>query len=124
MKPKRTVLEYLRDILGEMKKAERFVAGLEFSQFAANEEKVYAVTRALEIIGEASKSVPKSVAKRYSSVPWREMAGMRDVLIHDYPAVNVTVVWRTVTEDISRLKPLVERVFAELSEEERGLDET
>lgn len=123
MRPKRAASDYLRDILDEMEKPERFVAGLDLSQFAANEEKVYAVVRAIEIIGEASRSLSKPVRNKYVSVPWRDMSGMRDKLIHDYPGVNVAVVWQTVKEDIPRLKPLIARMLAELSKQDRATDE-
>jgi uncharacterized protein with HEPN domain len=71
------------------------------------------VIRALEIIGEATKQVPQSVKDSYPEVPWRQMAGMRDKLIHDYFGVNLVVVWKTVIEDLPNLEPLIRHVLAE-----------
>ncbi len=96
MKAKREYVDYVRDILDATKKAQLFVAGIDFEAFQTNDEKVFAVTRALEIIGEASKKIPASVRKRYPEVPWAAMAGMRDKLAHDYFGVNLRRLWETV----------------------------
>ncbi|HSB68679.1 MAG TPA: DUF86 domain-containing protein [Candidatus Methylomirabilis sp.] len=114
MKPKRAYVDYLRDILDAAQKARRFVEGIEFDSFVANDEKVYAVIRALEIVGEAAKKVPKSVQKRYPEVPWPEVAGMRDKLIHGYFGVNLRRVWQTVLEDLPVLQVGIERILADL----------
>ena len=68
-----------------------------------NEEKGLAVIRALEVIGEAARNIPKPIRKKYPNIPWDEMTGMRDKLIHDYFGVNLEVVWRTVKEDLSSM---------------------
>ena len=114
MRPKRVYEDYLRDILDATQKAKRFVEGISFDAFAANDEKVFAVIRALEIIGEAAKKVPKSVQKRCPEVPWPEVAGMRDKLIHGYFGVNLRRVWQTVVEDLPVLQAGVQRILADL----------
>lgn len=123
MRPEHKALDFLQDILDARSRAEKFLTGVDFEHFTANDEKVYAVVRALEIVGEASRSLPKSVRARYPAIPWREMSGIRDILIHDYPDVNLGVVWRTVKKDIPRLRPLITDMLAELSEELRGCDD-
>jgi uncharacterized protein with HEPN domain len=72
----RAYSDYLRDILSMIDKAQQFVAGVEFSEFSANEEKVFAVICALEVIGEAVKSIPQSERDRYPQIPWQAVAGM------------------------------------------------
>lgn len=106
--------DYVRDILDTVEKVERFIAGMNLEQFSSDEKTVFAVIRALEIIGEATKKVPQGVRRRYPEIPWREMAGMRDKLVHEYFGVNLDVVWRTLTQDLPSLKPLITRVVEEM----------
>ena len=73
--------------------------------------------RALEIIGEATKHISDEVRLRYPEVPWKEMAGMRDVLAHDYFGVDEETVWLTANEKIPQLKPSIEKILAEIGNE-------
>ncbi len=104
MKEGRSYRDYLADMLDSMDKARQFVEGMSFEQFARDDKTVFAVIRALEIIGEASKKIPPEVRTRQAQLPWREIAGMRDKLTHDYFGVNLRVVWRTVAEDLPSLE--------------------
>jgi len=108
---KKDFLHYVEDILDAMAKAETFVQGLDYEGFATDAKTAFAVTRALEIIGEAAKKVPRSVRSHYPDVPWKDIAGMRDKLIHEYWGVNLETVWKTVKEDVPSLKPLFESIL-------------
>jgi len=108
------VLDYLDDILEAVDKIERYTAGMDYDEFVADEKTVDAVLRNFEVIGEAAKNVPEDVRQEYTAVPWSEMAGMRDKLIHGYATVELQIVWMTVKEEISALGPQIQQIRDEL----------
>ncbi|MCS7096810.1 MAG: DUF86 domain-containing protein [Candidatus Bathyarchaeota archaeon] len=107
----REFLDYVEDIIEAMNDALNFVDEMEYASFVEDKKTVYAVLRALEIIGEAVKKLPKELREHYPKVPWKEMAGMRNKLIHGYFGVDLKRVWRTIKEDIPKLKPLFEEIL-------------
>lgn len=91
-----------------------FTEGVAYEDFVADEKTVYAVVRALEIVGEATKRIPQGVRDRHPQIPWRSMAGIRDKLIHDYVNVSLEVVWKTLSEDLPPLLRMIEHVIDEM----------
>lgn len=95
-------------------KAQQFVGNLSYEEFKEDDKTVFAIIRALEIVGEAAKKIPNAMRTKYDEIPWKDMAGMRDVLIHDYFGVDVETIWLTVSEKIPRIKPLIQKMLEEL----------
>lgn len=113
----RNVSLYVKDILQNMQDAEEFVRGFD-EQFAGDKRTFNAVVRSLEVIGEAAKNIPDEIRGKYPLVPWKEMAGMRDKVIHFYFGVNKEAVWIAVKERIPAVRPMVEKIMRELESHE------
>ena len=108
---KRVYDDYLRDMLENAEKALSFVKGMDYEGFRQDDKAMYAVIRAFEIIGEASRQIPEDVRTANTEVPWREIAGMRNKLTHEYFGVNTEVVWRTVQEDLPVIIPVLKKML-------------
>lgn len=106
-------LDYVEDILDAISKIEILIRDITFENFADDFRINYAAIRALEIIGEATKRLPSEVRDAYPDISWREMAGMRDRIIHGYDTVDLRIIWETVTQRIPELKPRIERLLVD-----------
>jgi uncharacterized protein with HEPN domain len=106
---KRDVSDYIDDILIAIYDIETFTKDMSYETFAKDKKTINAVIRSLEILGEATKLIPKPVRQKYLDIPWNKMAGMRDVLIHDYMGVDLKTVWKVTQERLHELKPLLEK---------------
>ncbi|MEW5719443.1 MAG: DUF86 domain-containing protein [Chloroflexota bacterium] len=104
---------YLEDILTAIESIETFVAGMDLETFQADDKTASAVIRKFEIIGEAARHVPEDIRTAYSKVAWKEMAGMRDRLIHFYMGVNYRLIWQTIKNDLPRTKTHIQRILKE-----------
>jgi len=102
---KQDYLVYVEDIITAMNNAQMFVRGLTFKQFEDDIRNQYAAIRALEIVGEATKRLPMTFRDQHPHIPWKDMAGMRDRIIHGYDNVDLEIVWLTLTEIIPQVKP-------------------
>ncbi len=99
---------YLLDILIAARKALKFVEGIDRNEFEDNELVQNAVMRPLEIVGEASAKISKEFRKSHSEIPWREMVGLRNRLVHEYFRINFGVVWDTIHKDLPKLIEIIE----------------
>lgn len=117
---KRDFLDYLEDILDAMEKAELLIAGVTYEQFAQDFRIHFAVVRALEIIGEASKRLPASLRQQHPALPWRGMAGLRDHIAHGYDVVDLEIVWNVVTREIPQIKPRLRQILQDYLAQEQG----
>jgi uncharacterized protein with HEPN domain len=104
---------YLTHILQAIRSIEKNLRGVTREQFGASELMEGFVERKLEIIGEATKNIPDAFKKQYPDIAWKDMAGMRDILIHQYIDVDEDIVWKTATERIPPLKKHIEKILQE-----------
>ena len=104
---KRDYRDYLSDIATSIKDIEDFTRGLTYRKFSKDKKTINAVVRSIEIIGEATKNIPASLRNKYSSIPWKKMAGMRDKLIHEYFGIDIKILWTVAKKDIAVLKKLL-----------------
>jgi uncharacterized protein with HEPN domain len=103
----REIDDYLDDILNACSEVAEFTRGMDFEEFVADKKTINSVIRSLEVLGEATKHIPASFRRKHPEIPWSKMAGMRDVLIHDYMGVDLKTVWNVVKERLPELVPLL-----------------
>lgn len=101
------------DILECISRIQRYTHGLGFAEFEDDEKTIDSVLRNLEIIGEASRHVPRGIKTRYSDLPWMEMYTMRNIVVHEYHGVNLKIIWQTITEDLPLLIPQLQKILEE-----------
>lgn len=111
---KKEIRVYLEDILDSVQKIEEYTKGIDFAEFDSNTKHQDAVIRRLEIIGEAVKSLPADLKAQYPAIPWKQIAGMRDILIHEYAGVSLPRVWKVVTDHLQTLKEAADKALKDL----------
>lgn len=102
---------FLEHIENSLKKIISYSAGVGKEEFLKNTQLQDACIRQIEVMGEAAKRVSDLFKERHPEIPWRDMAGMRDKLIHDYIDVDVNIVYQTVAIDIPALLPNVTKII-------------
>jgi len=105
---------FLNHIIKSIDLINQYSSKMSKHDFFMEQEKQDAIVRRLEIIGEATKNLSEHFRKRYSDVPWKDMAGMRDRLIHEYFGVNLKVVWKTIKERLPEVQPLIEEILKKI----------
>ena len=117
---KRKAIILILDISESINDIGDYLKSFDKRRFLKDKKTQDAIVRRLEIIGEATKKLPLDFRKKHRKVPWKDMAGARDKLIHDYFGVNLERVWRIATEDVPVLKVQVSKILEELELEEAG----
>ena len=109
MSKNRQVDDYLNDISEAISDIATFVENMSFEDFAADKKTTNAVIRSLEVLGEATKNIPTSIRNQHPDIPWSQMAGMRDVLIHNYMGVDLMTVWKVIKERLPGLESKIKK---------------
>ena len=110
----RNVQLFIQDILDYIERINEYVEGYDQKHFVTDKKTCDSVLRCLEVIGEAAKNIPDDIRVQYPSVPWREMAGMRDKVIHGYFVVDFEMVWLVIMEDLPLIKPTIKNMLEEM----------
>ncbi|OGP23805.1 MAG: hypothetical protein A2X93_04830 [Deltaproteobacteria bacterium GWC2_56_8] len=113
---KREYKLYIRDIHDSIVKIDEFVAGMNYDKFSKDTKTSDAVVRRLEIIGEASKNVPRDVKLKYKTIPWADMSKMRDKIAHDYFGINLMIVWKVIREELPGLQSGIAEILRQMKE--------
>lgn len=102
---------YLEDILEAAEKIDYYVQGITFQQLVADDMRLDAVLRNLEVIGEATKNLPPELREKYPAIDWRKVAGLRDVVIHTYFNINHNIIWDIVQNKLPPLRRYVATIL-------------
>lgn len=108
--PKRDPDLLMEDILAAVRKIERYTSGMDEEQFRQDDKTVDAVVRNLEIIGEATRHLPEDFLARHPDVPWRQVAGMRNRLVHEYFGVDLDLIWQVIRQHLPQLQTRLENL--------------
>ena len=103
---------YLEDILEATRKTRRYARGMSVEKLAKDAKTLDAVIRNLEVIGEAVKNVPEEIRSKHSDVDWKKIAGLRDILIHQYFGIDIEIIWDIIQNKLPILEKKVKQMLA------------
>ena len=103
--------EFLNDICESIRRIVIYTSGMDYEAFLEDTKTQDAVVRNLEVLGEAAKNISGALKVKYPKLPWKDLAGVRDKLIHHYFGVNLEVVWYIITDDLPPLKDEVKLIL-------------
>jgi uncharacterized protein with HEPN domain len=103
----------INDILECIARIQKYTKGMGFDEFESDDKTIDSVLRNLEIIGEASRHVPREVKSKHHDLPWAEMNTMRNIVIHEYHGVNLNIIWQTITQDLPPIVPNLKKILEE-----------
>ena len=114
MSKRRSAKLYVDDIWDSIGKIEKYSKGYKFEDFTKDTKTVDAIIRNFTILGESIKNLPKEIKQKYPDIPWREIMGMRNKIVHEYFAVDEEILWKSVTEDLPPFKKQIRKLKKDL----------
>jgi uncharacterized protein with HEPN domain len=108
--PKRDPELLIEDMLTAIRKIERYTSGMDETMFRRDERTIDAVVRNLEILGEATRQMPEGFEAQHPEVSWRQIAGLRNRIVHDYFGLDLEIIWEVVQHDLPQLQTLLEQL--------------
>lgn len=108
---------FVEDILESITRIEEYTKDVSEDEFYNNIQLQDSIIRRFEIIGEAVKHIPQDLKDKYSEIPWKEIAGNRDIMIHEYFGVNLERIWKTIKEDILPFKEQLKKMLQDIDEQ-------
>jgi uncharacterized protein with HEPN domain len=115
MSKSRRNLDYLLDIQDAIERALEYTNGLTWDEYLHDNKTQDAVVRNLEVLGETTKNISDDLRIEYPAVPWRDMSGTRDRLVHHYFGISQEIVWQIVQKDLPGLKQQIANMISEIS---------
>lgn len=113
---KRDVRFLLDDILSSIAKIQRYVGTMDQEQFLSDEKTTDAVVRNIEIIGEATRQLPIDFTEQYPAIPWHQMAGLRNRIVHEYFGLDLEIIWAIIEQHLPALQKQIQPLFDHLSQ--------
>lgn len=111
---KRNYKMFIEDILDSINKIEKYIGTLKYVDFEKDSLVIDAVTRNLEIIGEAANNVPENVRLVHPEIPWNRMIGLRNVAIHEYFGLDLEIIWEIISKNLPEIKGLIVDVLKKI----------
>lgn len=115
---RRAYILFIKDILECIERIEEFTMDMGFEEFMKDDKTKSAVVRKLEIIGEATKNIPKNIRQRNKELPWTDMAKMRDKIAHFYFGIDYEIVWEVIKERLPEIKPVIRKILEDIKKED------